>query len=45
MFWWFNTDYPLAVQRIEIHGKIDRSVTDTLRAEHIAKMLAEAGFK
>ncbi len=45
LFWWFNTDYPLAVQRIEIHGKIDQAVTDTLRAEHIAKALAEAGFQ
>ncbi len=44
LFWWFNTDYPLFIQRIEIHGKIDRSVTDTLRAEHIAKVLSEAGF-
>jgi hypothetical protein len=44
LFWWFNTDFPLAVQRIEIHGKIDRAVNDTMRAEHIAKALAEAGF-
>jgi hypothetical protein len=44
LFWWFNTDYPIAVQRIEIHGKIDRSVTEMLRAQYIAKVLSEAGF-
>lgn len=44
LFLWFNTDYRLAIQKIEIHGKIDTSTVESLRNEYVSKKLAELGF-
>lgn len=44
LFLWFNTDYKLAVQKIEIQGKLDNASVDAIRNDYVAKKLSEAGF-
>ena len=42
---WFHTDNAIAIQRLEIEGKLDPSWPDRAKAAYYTSRLAELGFK
>jgi hypothetical protein len=42
---WFHTDNPVAIQKIEIEGKLDPSWADRAKSAYYDAKLAEIGFK
>ncbi len=44
VFLWFHTTMPIAIQRLEIEGKVDPASIQALRATCAGKKLAEMGF-
>ena len=42
---WFHTNLPIAVERLEIEGKVSTSVSPEMKQAGIDRKLAEVGFK
>jgi len=42
---WFHTNLPIAIERIEIEGKVSTSVSPEMKQAGIDRKLAEIGFK
>lgn len=45
VFLWFHTDNPIAIQKLEIEGKLDPSWPDRAKAAYFADKLVELGFR